>query len=354
MVVGSFTSVSLDPPLVGFLADHKSTSWPRIRAAGRFCANVLSAEQEYVCRAFIAKLPDRFDVHCQSDTPNGSPLLSGTTAWIDCTIESVTTAGDHDIIVGRVCELAIGNAAGSPLLFLRGGYGAPLISSVQAQGPGMTLQLRFADLARPEIQQVAADLSMDCTASAEVDGAIIVLSEATAVGAPAKRTTRVGTHVPLAAPLAPLLVAWAGAAEQNRWIERGQRLGASIDEAFMLEWLARLRQIGYWLRGGDSPDLEELVRGSELEQAVEHLPFAHSAADPVSVHVPVFGPDGSVALMLGSRGFGKNADGNDVNTAVDRLLLAARRVMSLIDDRHAEAPTGSGQTVMSGRLGLAR
>ena len=55
MAVGSFTSVSLDPPLVAFLPDKSSTSFPRIRRASSFCVNVLSAEQENVCRAFAAK-----------------------------------------------------------------------------------------------------------------------------------------------------------------------------------------------------------------------------------------------------------------------------------------------------------
>jgi flavin reductase (DIM6/NTAB) family NADH-FMN oxidoreductase RutF len=120
MVVGSFTSVSLDPPLVGFLADHKSTSWPRIRAAGQFCANVLSGEHEDACRAFTAKLPDRFEVHCPANSPSGNPLLTGAAAWIDCELESVTTVGDHDFAVGQVRNLAMADATRPPLLFFSG------------------------------------------------------------------------------------------------------------------------------------------------------------------------------------------------------------------------------------------
>jgi flavin reductase like protein len=50
MAVGSFTSASLDPPLVAFFPDRSSTSWPKIKAAGRFCVNILSDEQEVICR----------------------------------------------------------------------------------------------------------------------------------------------------------------------------------------------------------------------------------------------------------------------------------------------------------------
>ena len=55
MAVGSFTSVSLDPPLVAFLPDRSSTSFPKIRDVGSFCINVLADDQEHLCRAFAAR-----------------------------------------------------------------------------------------------------------------------------------------------------------------------------------------------------------------------------------------------------------------------------------------------------------
>src|SRR3546814_4353059 len=60
MVVGSFTSVSLDPPLVAFLPDKSSTSWPKIEASGRFCVNVLGDNQEVLCRVLASKAEDKF------------------------------------------------------------------------------------------------------------------------------------------------------------------------------------------------------------------------------------------------------------------------------------------------------
>jgi len=60
MVVGSFTSVSLDPPLVGFFPDRKSTSWPQIEKAGHFCVNVMASDQTDVCRAVTAKGDQKF------------------------------------------------------------------------------------------------------------------------------------------------------------------------------------------------------------------------------------------------------------------------------------------------------
>ncbi|GAA0248591.1 flavin reductase family protein [Cryptosporangium japonicum] len=122
MVVGTFTAVSLQPPLVGFLPDHGSTSWPRIRATGRFAVSVLAADQQDVCRMIVAKHPGRFDLLEWADSPSGCPLLVGAAAWVDCVIESVQAAGDHDVVLGRVLDLDAGPTSSGPLVFLGGAY----------------------------------------------------------------------------------------------------------------------------------------------------------------------------------------------------------------------------------------
>jgi flavin reductase (DIM6/NTAB) family NADH-FMN oxidoreductase RutF len=122
MAVGSFSSVSLDPPLVAFFAGQGSSSWPRIQAAGAFCVNILAEDQEAVCRRFASKEEDKFAGLGWSPAGSGSPLLEGVLAWIDCDIDSVTEAGDHVCVMGRVRELEVAHD-GAPLLFFRGGYG---------------------------------------------------------------------------------------------------------------------------------------------------------------------------------------------------------------------------------------
>jgi flavin reductase (DIM6/NTAB) family NADH-FMN oxidoreductase RutF len=122
MIVGSFTSVSLDPPLVAFFPDKSSTSWPRIARAGKFCVNVLASDQQELCRRFAAKGGDKFAGISHRLSTNGSPVLDNVVAWIDCTLEAVHGAGDHFIVLGRVRELDIARAD-QPLLFFRGQYG---------------------------------------------------------------------------------------------------------------------------------------------------------------------------------------------------------------------------------------
>lgn len=122
MVVGSFTSVSLDPPLVAFFPDKASTSWPKIERAGRFCVNVLASDQQDLCRMFAAKSADKFAGVSHRLSSNGSPVFDDIVAWIDCTLDAVHEAGDHYIALGLVHELGVVRPD-QPLLFFRGQYG---------------------------------------------------------------------------------------------------------------------------------------------------------------------------------------------------------------------------------------
>lgn len=122
LVVGTFTSVSLDPPLVGFLPDKSSSTWPRIEAVGRFCVNVLGSDQQAVCRQLASGGTDKFVGidHVLSDA--GQPVIAGCIARIDCDLHAVTDAGDHWFVMGRVTEMEV-TRDGDPLLFHRGRYG---------------------------------------------------------------------------------------------------------------------------------------------------------------------------------------------------------------------------------------
>lgn len=123
MIVGSFSSVSLEPPLIAFFPDRKSTSWPRIEAAGRFCVNILGADQQALCAQFASKVPDKFADVNHSPSALGSPIVEGAVAWIDCDLHAVHEAGDHFIVLGEVRDLQIAGG-GNPLVFHRGSYGS--------------------------------------------------------------------------------------------------------------------------------------------------------------------------------------------------------------------------------------
>jgi 3-hydroxy-9,10-secoandrosta-1,3,5(10)-triene-9,17-dione monooxygenase reductase component len=121
--VGSFTSVSLHPPLVAFCAGDSSTSYPRIEAAGHYCVNILAEDQEEIARVFADKGDKKFDgIGWRPSVVTGAPVIKDVLAWIDCKIDAVHEAGDHWIVVGRVLDLEIGHEGG-PLVFFRGGFG---------------------------------------------------------------------------------------------------------------------------------------------------------------------------------------------------------------------------------------
>jgi flavin reductase (DIM6/NTAB) family NADH-FMN oxidoreductase RutF len=122
LAVNSFTSVSLDPPLVAFCVSTASTTWPQLRAVGAFCVNILGEDQEALSRVFATHGLDRFLGVGWRPSSSGAPVLNDVLAWVDCTVEAEYPAGDHLIVVGRVRELALAHE-GRPLVFYRGGYG---------------------------------------------------------------------------------------------------------------------------------------------------------------------------------------------------------------------------------------
>jgi flavin reductase (DIM6/NTAB) family NADH-FMN oxidoreductase RutF len=118
----SFGSLSLDPPLVSFSPARSSTTWPRIRAAGRFCVNVLADGHRDTSAAFSRSGADKYAGVAWSPAPSGAPRLDGVVAWIDCTLEDEFPGGDHTIVVGRVRALDA-DTTRAPLVFHRGAYG---------------------------------------------------------------------------------------------------------------------------------------------------------------------------------------------------------------------------------------
>ena len=121
LTANSFTSVSLDPPLVLFCLDRRSTSLAVFERADRFAVNVLHAGQEAVSARFSRRDPDRF-----ADVPwvlgaAGVPLLGDVAAAFECRREQVLDGGDHRIFIGRVETVAC-EGSYDPLVFYQGRY----------------------------------------------------------------------------------------------------------------------------------------------------------------------------------------------------------------------------------------
>ena len=122
MTCQSFSSVSLLPPLVMFVPAKTSRAWPKIRAAGHFTVNLLTAAQEAISTQFAAKGADKYaGITWTPSATTGAPRISDCLAWIDCTIDAVHDAGDHEVVIGRVQAMEHGTAE-EPLVFYRSAY----------------------------------------------------------------------------------------------------------------------------------------------------------------------------------------------------------------------------------------
>jgi 3-hydroxy-9,10-secoandrosta-1,3,5(10)-triene-9,17-dione monooxygenase reductase component len=122
MIVGSFSSVSLEPALIGFFPGKQSRTWPAIAETGRFCISVLGSDQLAVCTKLAASGDNKFDGLTHRTSDNGLPIIDGSLAWIDCELHDVVDAGDHYFVMGRVIALEAGHD-GDPMLFFKGRYG---------------------------------------------------------------------------------------------------------------------------------------------------------------------------------------------------------------------------------------
>ena len=116
----SFTSVSLDPPLVLVCLAKTAASCPVFRVSQSYAVNILCEDQKTVSTAFSSRTADRFATVDWSTRITGSPIIAGVVAWLDCCMHEVIDAGDHYILIGRIVDYDY--AASSPLGFCRGAY----------------------------------------------------------------------------------------------------------------------------------------------------------------------------------------------------------------------------------------
>lgn len=117
----AFAALSLEPPLVLCCPGKTSTTWPRLAMTGRFCANILAADQRDVARRFGVSGSDKFAGLGWSADADGLPILAGVLTWASCAVEVVHEEGDHYVVVARITRLG-DCIAGDPLLFYRGRF----------------------------------------------------------------------------------------------------------------------------------------------------------------------------------------------------------------------------------------
>ncbi len=350
MVVGTFTSVSLNPPLVAFLPMKTSRSFTALReASDRFCVNILAADQEGVCRKLAAPGERKFDAVPWRLSPEGNPIIQGVVGWIDCEFANIVDGGDHYIVLGAVKSMGLERDA-LPLLFFQRGYGrfsqGPLSAADERQ---LLRSVRLAEVAREEIEAIAAELSVGCSviAPAGSDAVYVAVADSSASS---QGKDRLGVRAPMAPPLGALLVDSPNSISEELWLARLGKNAEAVEKA--REQLARVRERGWSisLMGSLSPaELEEAIdtyscpqRTPEQERrffsTVLSMFDMHEPAelnegdryDVMHLSVPVKRADGTTALVMRLSELPPQMQGADIKRILSRLQSAAANVEVLI------------------------
>jgi flavin reductase (DIM6/NTAB) family NADH-FMN oxidoreductase RutF len=351
MIVGSFTSVSLDPPLIAFLPTLTSYTFGELRTARFFCINVLSAEQEGLCRRFASREEDKWAGVEWTPSPAGAPILGGAVAWMECSTESIVEAGDHYLVMGRVRELGVENPV-APLLFFQGGYGRFTMSSLVAtNAPDLVSAIRMAETARHDIEDLSARLAVACDVVASAGADLVFVGAATAAGS-SSGSPSLGTRIPLMAPLGEQYVAWAGSEAAERWIARSgvtdpdavaalhERLAIARGRGWSMSRIRAEDELPFYeaLReyseGNLTPAGErglraQIVRWSECYDPV--LVDPATVYDAHSLAVPVLGRDGRPLLIIRIGDLPRPATGAQILDWVAQVEKTAAIVAARLD-----------------------
>ncbi|WP_181804505.1 flavin reductase [Streptomyces shenzhenensis] len=356
MVVGTFASVSLDPPLVSFMPKTTSGTFALMRDSGAFCVNVLAHDQLDVCRAMAVPRPGKFDDVAWSASAYGAPALDGAVAHIHCTLDRVVPAGDHLIVLCRVQDMSVTRPA-TPLLFFQGGYGGFSPGGLAARGDAELIEaVRLADVGRTATERLAREHGCEAALLVAVNDHELTTAVC-AFGGSARPQEQLGQRVPLMPPLGEAYIAWAPEATVEAWLRRASSQEPAVVEEYRRR-LETVREVGYAMSriqpegGPQYGDLTEAMReyaAGELTPARERAvravisgasPFYETCEivdgetyDLGAIVGPVLGPDGSVALCLRLGQLPRGADAHQVRRWTAALAEAAARISRSLETR---------------------
>lgn len=346
MIVGTFTSVSLDPPLVAFLPMKTSKTFQRLRECASMCINVLTGDQEDLGRIIASRWENKLDGVDWFTSPAGSPVFRDSLAWLDVTLEQSIEAGDHWIALCRIDDLAVNNPS-NPLIFFQGGYGRFVTPSLVARLDTEIIgAVREAVVARSEIERLAQEIGCECsllTAINQDEFATVASAAATGL----KAEPSLGVRMPIVPPIGDSIVYALDEAARQRWLAKAKgvdearlqvfrdRLRLLHEEGFGISYLPAtggdsaydgMRQaVGTYAAGRLTPVVERAVREQITSSTVEYDVRAiepGTVYDVGSIVVPVRDGNGDVTLTLRLGQLPAGADGSTVLAWIERLKQA--------------------------------
>lgn len=353
MVVGTFTSVSLEPPLVAFLPMKTSYTFARLQECDTLCVNVLTGKQEQVGRTIASRKADKFEGLDWYPSPSGAPVLADSLAWIDVRLVDTIEAGDHWIAMCRVEDMAVTNPA-APLIFFQGGYGRFTIPSLVARiQADISDAVKDAVQARPVLERLA--LAYDCEATLlTVVNPDELATIASAVGPSVRSVDSLGQRIPIVPPIADVYLAERPAEEQEEWLARAK----GAEEDFLQTCRDRLsfaREHGYLMSflpsDGDDPYAEvaeathryargELTPAEEREIrsriTLSRVSYEVAPVDPEQTYdvgmlvAAIHDAEGTPVHMLRLSQFPRQATGTRVAEWIEGLQSAVAELESTV------------------------
>ncbi|MCD4526612.1 flavin reductase [Nocardioides sp. cx-173] len=349
MVVGTFSAVSLDPPLVTFMPTRGSGTYARLRNAPSYCINVLAHDQLELCRTMAAPRPDKFDGVAWETSPYGAPMLSDAVAHVHCVDDTVVEAGDHDIVLCRVLDMAVSRPA-TPLLFFQGGYGGFNPRGMAAQGDAELISaIRLAESARRPVERLAERLGCEAACLVQISPDELTTAISSYAG-DASMSEHLGRRLPLMPPIGEAWVAGAPDEVVERWLSRAlpqepevveryrQRLetvrtrGAAlsiIGSSGHEQYEALSEALIEYASGQATPARERALRAqiSQFSSFYETLDIVDDEVyDLGSIVVPVRDPSGAIVMTLRVRQLPRGVTGRTVNEWIDLVKDAAAGV----------------------------
>lgn len=315
MVVGTFSSVSLDPPLVSFMPTVGSVTYTALRESPSYCINVLAHDQRNETRALSQRDADKFDKVPWTMSRYGVPQIEGAVAHIHCTAVQEIEAGDHLIVLCDVHDVEVARPV-TPLLFFQGGYGGFSPTGAAAYvDSGLISAARVAEVARPQLTRLAEQFNCEAVALIHIndhDQTIGAADRAASV----RSHERLGVRIPLIPPIGEAAVAWSEDFTA-KWLARiyppdpeviekyRARLAAVRDQGFAVSAVPVGREDDYanltealheYALGELTPARDRVVRATIAESADffgAGLPADDGSVRIDSLSVPVFDPDAS-------------------------------------------------------------
>lgn len=360
MVVGTFSSVSMEPPLVAFMPQVGSGTYERLTRSTAYCINVLAHDQLELCRTMAVPSDNKFADVAWRLSELGAPELTDAVAHIDCRPHEQVAAGDHWIVLCAVESMRVSRPA-TPLLFFQGGYGgfSPAGLSAKTDADVITA-LRLGDTARAQVERLAARLECEAAALVAINQDELTTA-VSAYGGQTEIAEPLGRRVPLIPPIGEAYVAGAKPDVVEHWLAKvrpqdpdllasyRRRLaavearGAAVsilgptgqdDHARLGE---ALEQYASGLTPAEERDFREVL--AETRHLFEDVDLEPDASyDVGGVVVPVHGTTGEVAMVLRITQLPCGVSGRRVQEWIDTVQEAAAAV-----ERDLASGAGAGR-----------